>query len=48
MNELVSEVSQTLHRPTAIADGKGGIVDASKKKESGQEKISEKKEALTH
>jgi len=48
MNELVSEVSQTLQRPTGNADGQGGIVDARKKKESGQEKISEEKEALTH
>jgi hypothetical protein len=34
--------------PPRLRIERGEIVDASKKKESGQEKISEEKEALTH
>jgi hypothetical protein len=41
----VSFISSQTHRDCGR---KGGIVDASKEKEGGQEKVSQEKEALTH
>jgi hypothetical protein len=47
---IVSEVNSTpnLHKPTAFADRKGGIVDGQEKEKSCQEKSCQEKKALAH